>query len=339
MNLIVHVGLPKTATTTIQYHLAQSDPVGYLGKFSGYETTNFRQKQELFSKFMSASPVGKNNDIDINKLISWVKDAKQYMVENDVENLIISNERLTSRGGSFENRWPIGVIDEHYNENNDRPLPEFIKTLREYWDFGDVKVILGIRNQPEWLASLYVQRSYRIPGASQKDFECEVDNVLAKRGEYLEWNILIKELQNVLAEEMLQVLLIEDINNELFWRDIAEFTGIISLCCNANNVNLRNVNSLGDLKWKINSRAVPDRSYFNCQEALHGNLHNEIKHCYIKCASIMENLFSSIGIGRGKEIHLTEKLINRIWDRYQLSNKELALLLDRDDLSKLGYMR
>lgn len=319
MNLVIHIGLPKTGTTTIQDYLTCNAPEGYLGKFSGIRSIDqesIKEKARLLSMFRYASPVAPNRGINYDWLNLWVEQVKKLYSGKGCDNLIISDERLSSRGGRVCNRWPVGNIANDYDEGEDRPFVEFVKVVREHWTEGEVKVLLSIRNQPTWLASLYAQRSYRITRASQKNFERVVANVITRRGDFLEWNVLIQELQNVLEDGKLKVVLMEDMNNNYFWDGLAEFLGINEIEYNPMDIQRCNVNSLGDLKWKIKNRRVP--TIFHCED-------------------LLNNALTGLGV-REKSFCLSGSILHIIRDRYRLPNLDLAEMLERNDLHDLGYL-
>lgn len=339
MNLIIHVGLPKTGTTTIQYYLTKIGlEGGYIGKSSG-EGVN-EKSQTILHRFRQSAPVAPNYEVDELQLSQWVSDAKEYVSKTRSSKLIISDERLSSRGGGLRDRWPIGPITENYEMGVDRPLPEFISKLRQLWTCGEVKVVVTVRNQPEWIASLYAQRSYRIQRASQKDFEREVDEVLKHRGDFLDWNSLVRGLQCVLADGMLKVLFFEEINQSFFWDELSEFAELKSVQLVPDSSVRENVNSIGGMRWKIKQRARPDCSYMALLTPFSNRFWvKDLKKCAGNYVALMDNLLPIPGVGRGKEFVLRESIRGRILDRYELSNQELAKMVKRNDLSVLGYLK
>jgi hypothetical protein len=109
----------------------------------------------------------------------------------------------------------------------DKKMFNFLSRLsNEVWTTGKVKILLILRNQPEWLASLYVQRSKLFRGASQKDFERQIDKLIERGDDYIDWSRWLVELYQNFGQENVCVLLLEDMHKQLFWNRFSEFMEI-----------------------------------------------------------------------------------------------------------------
>jgi hypothetical protein len=93
---------------------------------------------------------------------------------------------------------------------------------------SEIKILLTVRRQPEWLASLYAQRSIRILGASQEDFEDQVRQLLAMDQVPipLDFAQTVYELGSSIQATSVLVLPIESISTVGYRRALADFLGV-----------------------------------------------------------------------------------------------------------------
>lgn len=135
VKVLIHLGLPKTATTTFQnnifYALHKKKAINYLGKIQlkGQSNSSF-PVQEIVKSIL--------NDDEINfeeKFIYHKKRVKGALNESVVN--VLSEERL-----SLAEQYDLSVV---------------FGRLKRVFEGCHVSVLLFIRNQPDMIYSLYVQ--------------------------------------------------------------------------------------------------------------------------------------------------------------------------------------
>lgn len=214
MDLILHVGLPKTGTSTLQSLL-----VGESG---------------VIDRHASRSIVKK---ITSCRFMSWreLRDSAKEFCDRASEvatsepgcpNLLLSEERLSAWYPLIgnRNRWPVGGKRNFILREGPIPIAEFIKDhLSVVWESrfnGKVKVVVTLRNQVDYLASLYVQESKFRPCASQADFERQVRGVIERDDPSIDWYGLVQDICDVVGEDNIDVLFFEKIGMEGFWNEM-----------------------------------------------------------------------------------------------------------------------
>ena len=224
-DLILHIGLPKAGSTTIQEQVLKGYPA-YLGKVKGGN-----EKRHLYREFNRKTPPG-NISYWERKIGSWAKKVEKWRRKEApyCDKIIVSNENLMAFD-PFE-----GLYNDYYSESPGVgsflegffwPIAPFIKVLRNgVWPYGEVKVLVVLRNQSDWLGSSYAQQSHIFKGASQEDFEKRVRRLIDKNPCFLDWSLLVRELEMVLNGDNLGIFLMEDMGDEFFWDDFVSFIGL-----------------------------------------------------------------------------------------------------------------
>lgn len=136
----------------MQENILSSVP-GYLGIVQSKKLEDDLGKQ--FARLVPREYNYVINDEEIELWISTVLKLKKSRWPK-AERLILSNEDLTNRA--------IAPFLKYFSEN--------------YWTSGQVKVLMIVRNQPEWLCSNYIQLTNRNSKASQQHFEKQVRHLL-----------------------------------------------------------------------------------------------------------------------------------------------------------------
>lgn len=324
-DLIIHIGLSKCASTSIQRFLA--DAPGYLGRLSSDKAGN-----ELTTELLRTSPVNRLSPLVARRkaLTSWRKAVEGHMEARQIadRNVIISREEFSK------------LIDDNTS------LVNFLETLNEHvWTYGSVKVILVLRRQADKIASEYAQRSSGLFNANQKDFERYASARMKSRT--LDYDNLISRLRQKLGEENLLPLLVEEAGDPRFWKEIRSFCQISEdqLPINQLNATKSNVKSQGDMKWmlppppcqdvdakgfanKVLTWTWPTNRFPRFRQASFGIL----KRGYISvCRSI--RIFER---KREPMIRLHPELAAAIEKRYAESNKALGSMIKKDP-SRLEY--
>ena len=336
--LTLHIGLPKTATTTLQTHVFPMVP-GYLGKFYG-ESPNtaveepFRQHRKAHEQWTE----GKS---------ALTAPATQFIESLDRFNesqILISDEGLS--------RWPVdGRVNSPFHDGwhetfraRPHPVVDFLAALREAGEGRlKVRVILTLRNQSDFMGSLYAQWQRSMGNPSQNDFEAKVTRALSTDDPFFDYATLVEELEQDLGDGDLLILLYED-GLERNVSRIAEFLGI-ELVAPHSSRSRENVKRHGSQSWKGASvekpvtkrgplgriRRAAARTWPDALRVLAGPLKRALKRLDAASES-----FVKPQTREGVVITMSDRLAREVREHYADSNERLAQTLERD-LKSLGY--
>jgi hypothetical protein len=154
--LIVHIGLPKTATTFLQHRIfPPALGAACLHRKSG-ETAE-KICYAFKSLALSPSPAGAHR-----------RALKKLLTLRDVPSpsLLVTDENISVHWGHFwDGRGPTP----------ERLAGRFARLRKDLEEiFPALRVIIGIRRQDQWLASRYAESSKNHPEFCQKDFEARM---------------------------------------------------------------------------------------------------------------------------------------------------------------------
>ena len=195
-DLLIHIGFPKTATTTLQenvfFELHQMGLINYLGclrfnksKFGGTDITNsLRKSYYIF-----------DNEFDI----------LPYLVEDKIN--VISDEKLT---------LPSYYLNLQH-DSNASPF-DFIKNYISRFNQNiNVSILISIRNQADLIYSQFLQKyKFLYHEASIKHFETLKDLVSnSSRGfEVYNLNLLIDQFTNQIDKKVIHVVIFESLKDD-----------------------------------------------------------------------------------------------------------------------------
>lgn len=210
--LIIHIGYPKTATTTLQnslfVKLQKLGKISYLGR-ADFSPDFFKDNRNFAKEFRSA--VFQNfNSINFD-----------FAKEAPFTKVILSDEGLTMP--SFYNTYLNGI------DYDTEQIPAFIKkTFQPHFDI--IKVMVVLRNQADLLSSLYVQRYDRFEGdANHNDpenhFFDEQRNFKTEYFKVFNFYDVLKGYEDVFDKENIKVLLYEELLNspDIFVDELAAY--------------------------------------------------------------------------------------------------------------------
>jgi hypothetical protein len=212
------------------------------------------------------------------------------------------------------------------------------------WISG-LRVLLTLRNQPQWLASLYAEQSNYVERASQDDFELQVRQLLSDDsldgGGFLNWGYLVQDLARVVGKNNVYVLLLEEINMYSYWENLAEATGLpfdpkdfISV-----SGQRENIRSDDSAVWSLRRRKnIPLHTavYFR-RPYSRTTCHPRAKKATIPQPMRRPDWYWNLR--RSMKFHLSNELSAEIREYCKPFNQELARVLGRDfsELLALGY--
>ncbi len=202
-DLVVHLGLQKAGSTTIQAFLRHCE--FFLGKAPTLQATSLGKRFEQDARRCASHPSWER------AVRRWGEHVRAWKRAQGISSpaLAVSSEALSSPA-----RFP-----ERAFVDNLRALDERV------WREGDVKALLVLRNQAEWLGSRYAQGSLKTIEASQRDFEAYVQRVIDSGQDVLDWSQWVSDLRDALGSNKVCVLLFEDIKLKQFWDALFSFCG------------------------------------------------------------------------------------------------------------------
>ncbi|SFZ97908.1 hypothetical protein MNB_SV-5-1505 [hydrothermal vent metagenome] len=228
-DIIIHVGYPKAASTTLQKHLFHKH--SQLLNLSLYPTFNIGidtnedhnislyEKDPNLQKFYENITQMESIEYDYSDTIKLYKEnILPYIDSNKIsktKKTIFSNERFTS------------VFYAHKDNG--------VKAQRIYSLFPKAKIIIIIRNQIDWLKSQYRDRPF-----DPRNFDLAIPMNFDKWVKMIYWDKSIKQLsmleydkiilyyQQLFGKDKVGVFLFEDLvfEKEKFSNELSSFMGI-----------------------------------------------------------------------------------------------------------------
>ncbi len=210
-DLIIHIGLTKTASTFFQKKI-------FGGKIYTLDRKiDWNKDREISKKFQ------KNFLSD-----DWNFRSDEFglsffegMAKQQSGPIVISHESLFLHNPFLDKPEVLqGSIDKFSRKLNE---------IRDCWKLGKVKVFYLYRDQADWLPSMYANSAYLIKKASQKDFELRVRAFLEKNEgvtSVIDWAYLNSQLIASLDEENVLAVEYESFKKSSNWKTICEFCGL-----------------------------------------------------------------------------------------------------------------
>ena len=330
-NLIFHIGLAKCASSTLQRSVFRYED-GYLGT-----EPDIAPELNMAKQLQQCGPFAGRQTISKKGLREWAERVRRIKQERwpDTDRVIMSNEMLSGA-----------------NRLSDRPMLKVLLLLRQhFWQEGEIKVVLVLRNQAARLASSYAQGAgcHFTPG--QTDFERTVERRLKSRRQlrlfdYSRW---VEGLESVVEPENLCVLLLEESPTVEFWQQLADFCRLKRFepeTMISPDTSKKNVRSRSETDWSISEFDPAARAKVVVDKWLNAfwpnNLQPERRN-RLRLAAI-EQLearyrwkYEKVSGGeRETEFHLSPRIMETMRARCGQFNAKLAQQLGRD-LKPLGY--
>jgi hypothetical protein len=295
--LILHVGFPKTGTTTLQRWLAKNCAGRYLGKtVAGLDLPDFN----LFPALRAAvtRPTIWATERWSTAEIAPVAEALAAAIEA-VGSPIVSDEdlvRLIQRRGSG---FP-------FLDSAEPPIVGLLGALAQNFE---IDVVVTLRAQASWLASMYAELARQMANPEQQDFEQKLKEFLIDPTptgvSYCDWASWVVQLRNVVGSEHVNCLLLEDMSTPEYWQTAAALFGVHT---STPPKQVANALAVAEDEWAL--RELIPRAAENLRESF-----------------------------PRETIKMPSELREAVRATYRDSNARLAALLDRpfDELRSLGY--
>jgi hypothetical protein len=218
---VIHIGMPKTATKTLQWRLfAGHDEIYYLGRFDGPQ---FRRQHRQFSacrdalvqQVMHEIAYDKVADPDFDKCEGLLRQALAPALEGD--------------------RVPVWSW-ESYSTDTLAMRRQRARNLKRV--FGDARILITLRHPVALLESAFLQQLKRDnvgPGGKvgQPPFHCRIEDWLEKEWQHdvrhhLEYAETIRAYAGQFGIERVHVHLFEDLcsDSEAFFTAICAVLGV-----------------------------------------------------------------------------------------------------------------
>lgn len=328
MDMILHIGFPKTGTTSLQQNVFPHIP-GYLESINGQSGKKYAARQLRIL-------MGRPNPQCAHKehMQRWCKQVYAAAEQRNLPRVILSAEGISSL--RVKDARYLGAI--RWDPDT---VVESLAQLQELWsDYGTLKVLMTIRNQPEFLASHYSQHSNRYFRASTEHFEGFISELLKEAPENIDWRYWLSRMTQIVGEKSVLALPVEGMGQEKYWRDLGEFCGysldseIVLGHGHANKKRLE-----GGSKWRLRSFNYRRRNLEAvrwCQ--LDQPKRHQMSQGLIRLLAVPVNggAYLASSLFRSKELELREEVRDMLLEQYRASNLELGERLGWD-LRALGY--
>lgn len=334
-SLTFHIGMPKTATTALQAHVFPAFP-GYVGKNYGRAELGQHSEHD-FTVQACRRALGSPRWRE--ELAAWIKGLR----ESPLSDVMFSDETLCAwPDGKLVAMWPMLDAWRLGVRTRPHPIVKFLAETLKLVDEGtQVRVILTLRNQSDFMGSLYAQIQPRLLSPSQADFDGKVTELLESGDPFFDFAGLVAELDAVLGPDNCLILLHEDGVAQNV-RRIIDFLGLPS-SLRPPSVPETNVKASGERAWQYRV-TLP-----LLKRGLIGRVRKAVEIRVVKLGgqqprirmflARLDNLSQSIVPLRdvkGVQIVVSESLAAQIRVHFASSNARLTERLDRDLLS-LGY--
>lgn len=206
--LIIHAGLPKTGTTSLQRSVFPHLECYLGGSEPGGHDQNLAT--ELRSQFQ-----GKAGHPDFESR-EWRHEIREWWARVEgvlPDKCFVSLEALFRWFDPVSGHpWPLMGDGKMYrSERHGRhPLVDFTSALVEEIGAGRIRLILTLRNQADFAISHYAQLSYRMLGPSQADFQEKIRVLLDSPDPFFDWYATVAQLLEIVEPRDLLCPIFED---------------------------------------------------------------------------------------------------------------------------------
>ncbi|WP_341327018.1 sulfotransferase domain-containing protein [Methylotuvimicrobium sp. KM2] len=250
--IFIHVGYPKTGTTTLQNHFfPKIEDIQYLGKF--YDKENkFVFQDELIAKIIFNNEVGSQ-------------------VSSVLDDRTIKNKAILSEEAFLFDCLRISRV------NGKDYLPScnnIAMALRRAFDENryDVKILISIRKQDDMIASLYAQSytHYYCKYNKTDTFLKFIDLFLQGNGNHafkkaLDYNDVVSQYKKIFGDRNIHVIVFEQLqqNPQEFYNNLCDILGVDGAHLEKELINKQeNIRSTSQGHKEIRKTTLLDKLYF-----------------------------------------------------------------------------
>lgn len=330
LDLIIHIGYPKTATTTIQdswFH--QLNDKGIIKYFGKVNRQDLKEKNQYFLLY--------------DEVIQGDKDIQDMLTLSENKLNVISHESLTIP--KVRNQWeePTKKVLNEQNEIDPFLFPRLIKGIFD--EVADnIEILVTIRNQQDILNSFFAHYYNHITKNNQdiSSWDDYLTRVINMESTVFDYNQLITEYQKSFQNDI-KILLFEEFveDKKAFINELSGFMGL------EQNVFIENVglDSHKNKKDKVGNNYLQEEIR---TEWLHEILVNNILVDKIKMLD--ENNLIYTTLDRIHNLIFTRDISidsptpgqkEAIYDKFNRSNRLLGerFNLSMEKLEKYDYIR
>jgi hypothetical protein len=241
--LVVHLGLPKTGTSTLQTHLFPFLP-GYVGRSAGpTQPALFSQIHGIWSSYLYG-------DRDASRVADDLTGWVQSLPFEEFDTLLLSSEWFCRWPPSpFSVRdWPTADTRWSRPRKGQFPVVPFLAALKDSLPDGmELRTILTVRNQVDFLGSLAAEA-----GVSNMRF---VRRLIRRSDRFVDFYSFTTDLENVVGRQSHLTTVFEDgivRNSEL----MLSFMGLDRKLLSSAQLGSQheNLRKLATGSWAVNSQ-------------------------------------------------------------------------------------
>jgi hypothetical protein len=336
--LVVHIGLPKTATTMLQTH--------FFPQFAGYLGRSFVPEED--------GVVNGLRDIKEDYLHGkdWEEALADWADKLDFSELpvqIVSEEALVrnspkEKGVSF---WPLGPTGRgEIPRRGGLPVTIFLAKLRDFLP-SDVSLftVVTLRNQADFLASLLAQNLLNDWATVHDGVGPIFNRIIQNDDDYVDFYRLVVELEKVSGPSQHLTLLFED-GVERNVQRIEEFANvsISAVAKNSEPPNKKNPRRIDEETWNAGFSELGSQSkwafqnsrMFRARRVFPSGLRAWAHPLSQYLGRLLERTVRSRATWRQVFVTMSDEERSRMREHCAPTNKLLAEHLNRD-LTSLGY--
>lgn len=280
-DLIIHLGLTKTASTFIQRKIL-------LGKtYTKNNAIKWDTDRQISKKFQAEFIA---DDWNAKDSYFGVEFFEKLMDDERQQNVIISNESLFPHNPFLDSP---AILEKTHEQ-----LSAKLNNLASNWRHGRVRVVYFYRQQAEWLPSMYANSMYLLKKPSQKHFEDQVWSMLrTNRGQLncIDWRAMKLSLSEALGSSNVLALPYEDMHKFDTWKSFADFIEIDNIkthkLLDDKTTNVKRLDSANEWVGSDRFQFLADISIFQIMRPIMRRVFNHKRR---------QQLLSVIGLGQAK---------------------------------------